>query len=202
MRRRLLQGAATFSFVCVIGVVTSACGVPIGSSPQALPQSELPQALMQHAPKPVPPATNGVQVPIYFLFDSHLLQQEAFVHGPPTLQELLDTLEVGPSIGQYGKGISTALQGTSNLIAIGVVRGVAEVGLDQAYYQLSEPQAVLELGQIVYTVSDLASVKSVLFYFDGEPIDVETESGNTVSGAVTSADYCHESSAGCPHSGH
>ncbi|HKH88378.1 MAG TPA: GerMN domain-containing protein, partial [Acidimicrobiales bacterium] len=117
-----------------------------------------------------------------------------------TLQELLDTLEAGPSIAQYGKGISTALQGSSNLVGIRVVRGVAEVGLDTAYYQLSEPQAVLELGQIVYTASDLPSVKSVLFYTNGTPVDVEAAGGNTVSGPVTSADYCHESFVGCPHS--
>lgn len=199
MQRRLRRLVAV-GVACCATLVTTACGVPIGSGPQALPQSELPKALTE-VPEPHPPAaTSGVHVPVYFLLNSHLFAQETFVHKPPTLQELLNTLEAGPSITQYGKGITTALQGSSNLVGIRVVHGVAEVGLDVAYYQLSEPQAVLELGQIVYTVGDLPSVKSVLFFTNGAPVEVETEHGNAVSGPVTSADYCHESSTGCPHS--
>jgi hypothetical protein len=202
MRRRLVKVGPALALVCLIGLATSACGVPIGSSPQALPQSELPRALTEPPGKPGPVATTGVRVPVYFLVNSHLFAQPAFVPKHPSLQELLTALEAGPTIAQYGKGITTALQGTSNLVAIRVLRGIAEVGLDQAYYQLSEPQAVLELGQIVYTVSDLPSVKSVQFFTNGAAVDVETEYGNTVSGPVTSADYCHESSTGCPHAGH
>jgi spore germination protein GerM len=178
------------------GLVASACGVPIGAAPTPLSKSELPAILTQSptTTTTTPANSHGKVVYIYFLENRQLESEPAEVAPPVTLAELLKALDNGPTLKQIGVGITTALQTTSDLKAMGVTtRGVAEVQLDQDFFELQESEAILELGQIVFTATyNLPNVKSVQFFQpNGLPYIAANGGGSSVSGPVGTRDYCN-----------
>jgi spore germination protein GerM len=147
----------------------------------------------------------------YYIQNGTLLQFIQNILRPFTVTEVLKTLEGGPSLTnaapQQGGPVTTDLPVGSDLRAIGpqngVVHGVARVGLDTAFYELGTPQAILELGQIVYSLTTSLGkslgVRSVQFYApDGSAAPALIASGQVVTGTVDDADYCAELRAGCP----
>lgn len=199
--RSWLTGAALLATCLVAG----ACGVPYGSAPQSLSEP-LPAQLTspnEAAPTTTLPATGHGAVADFYYVESSLLKQfPQAVPRPVTLSEILQTLESGPSIAVAGSGgiVTTDLPIGSNLSALGIVDGVARVGLDLAYYELGLQQEVLELGQIVYSLigTDALGIKAVQFFYNGSPVVAVNGSGETVTGTVTEASYCVEATGGCP----
>ena len=172
--RRRLGIVGAFAIVAL----SAGCGIPIESSPRALPSSELSPALAAIPGVPtsssVPVGDHGFAlVPVYFLFaDATALKQvETEVPQPPgdTPQAVLRALENGPSAKQYSLGFSTALPQNADFRVIGgPVHGILRVALDPSYYQLPQTLAIQELAQVVYTLSRAPSdVKGVQFYSNG-----------------------------------
>lgn len=199
--------AAVLCLICLLG---GACGLPYDSSPAALPGG-LPGALTNPVAT-VPTTTlpkSGHAFPAYFYYiqSGTLLQFTQDILRPFTIHEVLNTLEGGPSLTDAspkgGGPVTTDLPVGSDLRAIGpqngVVNDVAHVRLDAVFYELGTPQAILELGQIVYSLTASLRVRSVQFYSpDGSAAPAVIAGGQVVTGAVNEADYCSELKAGCP----
>jgi hypothetical protein len=188
-------------------LVASACGLPYDATPRALSEP-LPSQLTRSSlvpPTTAPPLEgHGALVGFYYIQNSVLKDFPQTIPRPLTLAEVLVTLGGGPSIqdeGANGGGVSSDIPPTgSNLRALAIVKGIARIGLDQADLGLGTPQAVLELGQVVYTVvgTRALGVRAVQFYFNGSPVAVVNGNGQTVTGTVNETSYCVEVAGGCP----
>ena len=195
--RRCLAGMAALAIIVVAG----GCGVPIESSPRALPSSELPLALAAVPAGPTVPTIppdlghGAVDVPVYFLYknNTQLREVATAVRQPPgdTPQAVLRALEDGPSARQYAEGYNTAVPSNASFQVIGQpVHGILPVELDSTYYRLPGELASLELAQVVYTLSRApADVKRIQFYRNGAKAGVLGGNDQYLPGAVSRADY-------------
>jgi len=193
---------------CVVAAltVTGGCGLPVQSSPQAIPVGELPLSLRQTtqtAPPITPRIHNAAPVFVYLLgADDQLIRVVRYLHPPPTPQKILDVLEAGPSPSELNLGIQSAIPPTADLVAGSLHRtreghgrdsvpiGVLTVLLDSTFGLLQPGKATYEFAQIVYSVTSLPSVQGVLFEYNGSKIEPETGNGSIASNFVVNrADY-------------
>jgi hypothetical protein len=213
--RRRHVPAALLAALAATALLASACGLPYAGSPQSLPeqlpaQLTNPTVLTPVTTLPVPNDCNGCSVAdFYYVQGSFLRPFPQSIRRQGTVSAVmsvvLSTLENGPSIKQAGEdGATSYLPPGSHLSPLGVVKHVAHIGLDEAYYELGLQQEVFELGQIVYSVLNTTALgaKSVLFYSRSSgqwsPVDVVNGSGQDVTGSVTTAAYCVIAINGCP----
>lgn len=185
---------AAFALVLAVAAAgLSACGVPATSTPQVLSPSIMPKALSATIPTiPPPETTRGKDVLIYLLNPVQRLFAVPRTVATLTPQSLIDTLEQGPLSKEFAEGLTTELLPGSHLVVLGVSKGgVAEVQLDSDYLDLIGEAAVLELAQVVDTLTAAAALKitAVRFYFDGVPTEAVIGNGSLVSGPVTAKDY-------------
>ncbi|HXY45095.1 MAG TPA: GerMN domain-containing protein [Acidimicrobiales bacterium] len=200
---RWLLAGATLSATALLA---AACGMPYAASPRAL-GVPLPAQLTSPTvatPASVPPTVlhGGTLVSFYYV-DGPLSLLAPYPQTVAThlkLQEILEILESGPSVGEGDAGATTAFPSGSDIRALAVVRGVAHIELDQLWEQAGLQAAVLELGQIVYTLLEAPALglKAVQFYYNGTPIQVVNGDGGLVSGPVNVATYCVKAVGGCP----
>jgi hypothetical protein len=174
--------------------VLAGCGLPLDSSPQAIPAYEIPLSLRQtNQPPFVVPSriNNGTPVGIYLLGpDLQLIRVPRYLQPPPTPQEVLDILDAGASPSELNLGIQSAIPPSADLVVGGLTGGVLTVLLDHTFGSLRPGQATYEFAQIVYSVTFLASVHGVQFKYDGGKIEPETGTGSIASNyIVTRADY-------------
>jgi hypothetical protein len=198
--------AATLTVVCLVG---AACGLPYDSSPRTL-SGGVPRGLT-NLPSTVPPTTEpqkGAAAELFYVQinaeSSKLVQFLQLVPEPLSIAEVLTTLQSGPTLHQantQGGGVVTNdLPVGSNLQELGVVKGVAHISADSAFYDQQSVQAELEFGQIVYTLTQTRAlgINAVQFYFGGSATSAVNASGQFVTGTVDQNDYCGELQAGCP----
>lgn len=196
MRGRLATGVA-----CLVAAASTvglaSCGVPVNTSPELLSQNLLPKALT--TPPPTLPAVKPIssrdqEVAIYLLSQvQRLIVEPRIVAKPVTAQGVLDVLEQGPLPHEFADGLGSALLPGSRLTVLRVQHGIAAVQLDQSFFELIGESSVLELAQIVDTLTSIkglsAPIKAVQFYFDGAPTDAEIGNGRVVARPVTPKDY-------------
>jgi hypothetical protein len=181
--RRLL------SLACLVAVMTAVagCGLPIDSSPQAIPVDEMPLALKQtNATIPsISRLLGSIPEEIYLLGpDAQLAGRIRYLRPPPTPQEMLDALEAGPAPTELDQGIQSAVPSSANLLAGTLTAGNLTVVLDSSFGSLRPGQATYEFAQIVYTVTSLPQVHGVLFEYDGAIIAPVIGNGSLATSVV------------------
>jgi hypothetical protein len=177
----------------------SGCGVPIGGA-HALARSALPPALLQrNLPTPTSTSTTTpadyVPASVFWVGPNHgtLVQASRAVSGtvsPRTaLTDLLTDLTRGPLTSETAQGDSTALAG----VLIGgptVGQQVVTVDFTSPFGQISGPDQVLAVAQVVYTVVGyLGCGVGVAFEIDGTSAAVPVGNGSQTFGPVYQLDY-------------
>jgi hypothetical protein len=195
----IARGGLAGLVAIALAVGLGACGVPADSGARMLSSSEMPKALSVipvATTGPTTPADTGhgfVDVPVFFLFanDSELREVSTAAHQPVTLQTVLQALEDGPTTKEYAEGYTTAIPSNTNFRVIGhSVRGVLHVALDSTYYNLSEPLAILEIAQVVYTLAKAPGGDDrVQFYRNGATAGVLAGDGQFIPGPVSLSNY-------------
>lgn len=175
---------------CLVLTLTS-CGLgPSGEIEDIDPRSLPARLLATGAPSPTPSAdstTGGVGA--YFLRDTTLRLTARTVtaaSGIPALQELLDTLAVGPDASDRQRGLSTALPPTTRLTVTELVGDLATV--DLSFGQVP-PDQTTAIAQIVLTATSVPGVNRLLLTFDGEPLEAPLASGAQTGRPLTRSDY-------------
>jgi hypothetical protein len=180
---------------CLALVMTAfaGCGLPVDSSPQAIPTDEMPLALSE--PNATVPSVSRIlgSIPeeIYLLGpDAQLVARIRYLRPPPTPQEMLDALEAGPSPTELDQGIQSAIPSSANLVAGALTGSDLTVVLDSSFGSPRPGQATYEFAQIVYTVTSLPQVHGVLFEYDGAIIQPVIGNGSfATSFVVYRSDY-------------
>jgi hypothetical protein len=168
---------AALGCLLVVLATLAGCGLPVDSTPQAIPAGEVPVALsVSNTTQPSGPVrAGGIPVPIYFLSPdgTQLDKVIRYLRPPPTAQKVLDALEAGPTAREFDQGLQSALPATADLVAEGPTNGLLTVQLDSSYESLLPQQAPYYFAQIVWSVTSLPGVRGVNFEYqdnDFEPV--------------------------------
>ncbi len=92
----------------------------------------------------------------------------------------IDELLAGPSVLERGAspGISSLIPGGTRLIGVRIAAGIATVNLSSDYASGGGSFSMRgRLAQVVYTLTQFASVSSVRFELDGQPVTVFSTEG-------------------------
>ena len=102
----------------------------------------------------------------------------------------MNAVLAGPTAAESGRQISTAIPEGSQLLGLSIKDGVATVDLSSEFESGGGSASVLtRLGQVVYTLTQFPSVKSVVFKIEGQTKSVFSSEGVVLDGPVDRADY-------------
>ena len=146
------------------------------------------------SPSPTPPEGTTV-IRAYFYFES-VPGSSGLV---PILREVPATKAVataamaalleGPDKTESG-AMSSAIPAETRLLGLTIKDGVATVDLSSEFESGGgSASATIRLGQVVYTLTQFPTVKSVVFQVDGRTVTVFGSEGIVLDGPVTRADY-------------
>jgi hypothetical protein len=96
----------------------------------------------------------------------------------------------GPTSGEGARSITTAIPAGSQLLGLSISGGVATVDLSSEFESGGGSASVLtRLGQMVYTLTQFPTVKSVIFQIEGVTKTVFSSEGVVLDKPATRADY-------------
>lgn len=181
--RTVTKGAA-------LVLLLSGCGVATSDRAEVASREEVPYGLLD------PAATTTTSVaPVqstlghaWFVGEGHVLRVAREVAAPLSVDGLLDVLVAGPTEDEAAFGLRSAVL-VDSVDSASVVAGVATVDLRAQFAAAPAREQILALAQLVYTVTEVASVAVVTFTLDGQPIDVPRADGSISEGPVTRVDY-------------
>jgi hypothetical protein len=100
------------------------------------------------------------------------------------------TLLAGPTGGEAARSITTAVPDGSKLLHLAIADGVATVDLSSEFESGGGSASILtRLGQMVYTLTQFPTVKSVVFQIEGETRKTFSSEGVVLDKPATRADY-------------
>lgn len=136
-----------------------------------------------------------------------LVRAYLWLGGPPGSQGLVAVLRevpstkavataavtallAGPTTAELGRSITTSIPAGSQLLGLAIVGGVATVDLSTEFESGGGSASVLtRLGQIVYTLTQFPTVKSVVFQIEGVTKTVFSSEGVVLDKPATRDDY-------------
>ena len=143
------------------------------------------------------PSTEKMIVRAYFVLGG----EPGVVGLVPVLREVpkstavataaMKALLAGPTKVESGdRQISTAIPAGTSLLAISAKNGVATVDLSTEYDSGGGSASMqYRLAQVVYTLTQFSSIKSVVFQIDGETVTVFGSEGIVLDGPTGRSDY-------------
>ncbi|TMK57225.1 MAG: hypothetical protein E6G60_17190, partial [Actinobacteria bacterium] len=171
-----------------LGGVVAGCGsghaVAVGPAPQQ--------------PQPAAVATTETgAAPAAVSFDVWFARGEQLVSEPRThgatarvATAAIDALLAGPTPAERAAGDGTAIPAGTRLLGVSIKNGVATVDFTSEYQSGGGSLAMqVSLGQVVYTLTQFPTVKSVRFAPDGTPVNVFSSEGIVLDHPVGRADY-------------
>jgi len=141
-----------------------------------------PQPIHTTAPAPTEsdgdPHATGPRLTVFFVRDAAL----AAVQRPTdvlTSAAALDLLVDGPTRVEVSSGIRTVLAPEIEGVNQEFGDGLATVSVTRGFAGLTGTNQLLAVAQVVWTLTDLASVTAVRFVVEGAPVEVPTDDGLT-----------------------
>jgi germination protein M len=169
-----------------------------GPSASVLPSTEPSEEASESplAPTPTPATTETMLVRAYFILGG----EPGSVGLVPVLREVpkstavakaaMTALLAGPTRLESGdRQISTAIPDGTTLLGVSAKNGVATVNLSTEYDSGGGSASMqYRLAQVVYTLTQFATIKSVVFQIDGETVTAFGSEGIVLDGPVGRAD--------------
>jgi spore germination protein GerM len=190
-RRRCWRArAAVVAIRVAVGLIvlsTLACGVPAENDPRPI---EAATTGASSAPAQPAGEESGPAVEtLYFVRDSSLVAVRRAGSRPPSVEKQLEHLLAGPTDAEHDSGLSSALTGLgiTARVRIDGTAAVVDVGIrpDRA----GRSDEVLAYGQIVCTLTARPDVETVIFHYEGQPVDVPRADGSLGRRPLAAADY-------------
>ena len=117
-------------------------------------------------------------------------EQRTHAATPRVATAAVEALLAGPTAAEHASGVSTAIPGGTRLLGISIKRGVATVDLTSEYQSGGGSLSMqVRLGQVVYTLTQFPTVKTVRFALDGAPVNVFSGEGIVLDHPVGRSDY-------------
>jgi germination protein M len=110
--------------------------------------------------------------------------------SPAVATAAIDALIAGPTARERRHGIGSVVPAGTKLLGISIHHGTATVDLSSEYASGGGSLSItVRLAQVVYTVTQFATVKRVAFEQDGRPMTVISGDGILIDRKQTRADY-------------
>jgi hypothetical protein len=169
----------TFAAVAVLGAVAVACSnggaTPLGTvsvAPTTTSSTQSPTPTPTQSPTESPTPVETATVEVWF-YDPNgaLFQSSRSVFVPAVAGGAIDGLLAGPTSVESAAGLTTGVPETTTLLGVTIHEGVATVDLSDAFTDQETPALAAErLSQVVYTMTQFATIDSVRFRIDGAPL--------------------------------
>jgi spore germination protein GerM len=112
------------------------------------------------------------------------------VDSPQVATNAIKALIAGPTPAEMDTELSSSIPADTLLLGLTIDNGLATIDLSREFEVGGGSFNMLSrLAQVVYTLTQFPTVDEVLFYIDGEPVDVFSGEGIVLDGPVTRADY-------------
>lgn len=175
--------AAAAMGVAVLALVLGGCGVP-ESQLDAIDRDDLPAGLRE--PSTTTTSVGGDEVvvaAVHWIRGKELVPESVLFEAGPDVGRLLAVLERGPSAD--AGGVRSAISDGDAIVEVTERDGTAVVELAE----ITGPDQVLAVGQLVLTLTSLPGVDEVRIVRDGETVEVPLPDGSLVRRPLTAEDY-------------
>ncbi len=109
---------------------------------------------------------------------------------PRVATAAIEALLSGPTRDERAAGFTSAIPAVTRLLGISIKGGVATIDLTSEYQSGGGSLSMqVRLGQVVYTLTQFPTVKTVSFRLDGTPVSVFSSEGIVLSQPVGRGDY-------------
>lgn len=186
-------GLVALICLAAAGAGMAACGGSgAASSHTPSPGSSSPSGASQ-GPGVTSPASSRT-VSVYFLQgagnDQLLVAAHRTIPATSLARRAVAALLAGPDTTEKEAGYVSFIPAGTHLLGITVARGIATVDLDDVYESGEGALSMTaRLGQVVYTLTQFASIRRVRFAIDGAPVSVFSDEGIAVDTPQGRADY-------------
>jgi spore germination protein GerM len=161
---------------------------PTGSKPRPT-TSKTPTTSPSSTPSQTPTGTLTVQVWLTqgeHLFLATRTQAATIAVGRAALTQLLQ----GPTSAERAAGVGTTIPAGTELIDLNIQDGVATVNMNGTYDDGGGSLSMrMRLAEVVYTITQFASVQGVEFQLDGNAVDAFSGEGIVLDHPQTRADF-------------
>jgi spore germination protein GerM len=177
----------------------AACGIPVDSQPHDITDRRSPTSVASAVSSTV---AQNVRAKVFFIATAtagrpdrlQTTLRPAEVSLPSVIKELLK----GPTADE-AKAVLTAIPMETQLTSATLsADGVAEINLNDTFFNAKGDQLVRAVAQLVYTASAVPSVTQVRILVNGTPRDWPRADGSRVSKALTVADFAELSPSSQP----
>lgn len=186
-----MRVAAAVATALVAAIVTAGCGVGTEAGPERIKVATSLTSPTNHRG----PSKARQAATIYLVEAGHLVGVNREVPQGSGVDGLLRALESAPSHHEAERGLGSSLPTGGGQLRITISDGIATVTVPAAYQSLGLVQQIFAVAQIVYTVTSIDGIDSVVLAQTGHAIDVPTGSGVLSSKPVTRSDYSSIASA-------
>jgi spore germination protein GerM len=179
-------------------VGAAGCGIPTDDSPRAISRENVPDDAVD-ATTEATESQETVAVPISLVQspeDPRLVDVERRVPtgspatGPDPAAVLETLLRATPNAQERADGITNLIPQDTRLASQPeLARGTLVIDLTSEIFDVEGENQRAAFGQIVCTANELAGVDSVRFLVDGEPREVQVDSGATGGPVTCAGDY-------------
>ena len=188
-----MTGARTRALVVLVvaALVAGGCALPSDDSPDLLAVDNVPTQLLE----PAPSSTTSTTLPLrtlpvnLFFFDADdlLRAEQRQIRTPTTPSDVLRELFEGTT----EEGKSSAIPPDVEVVGTSLdeATGILTVALNDAVFDIESTELVRAIAQIVYTATQLATVRSVRFEIDGAIQPVPVDEGGSQTRPVTKDDF-------------
>ena len=198
MSRYVRKGLPWALALAVVMLGAVGCGIPTDDGPRAISRENVPDDGVDATTQTTAPQATVI-APIYLVQspeDPRLVAVKREMPagsspaGPDPAAVLETLLRATPNSRERAAGITNLIpQGTRLASQPELARGTLVVDLTTAIFEVEgEPQRAA-FGQIVCTADTLEGVDSVRFQVDGEPTQVQVDSGATGGPVTCARDY-------------
>jgi germination protein M len=181
---KLFGTLAIAALAAALALFASACGSETAESAGPVPSTDT-----ETQPLMPPPVIDGYR--LWFTRGEHLFSVLRTGAGGPdvgavSMQLLLD----GPTPAESQAGISSQIPAGTQFLSLDIDDGIATVDLTSEYESGGGSASMLaRLAQVVYTLTEYDTVKSVRFVLDGKPVDVFSGEGILLEEPVGRSEY-------------
>jgi hypothetical protein len=194
--RPVVAIVARACWVLAIAVTVSACGIAAQDAPQPLSSRDVALAGATPSPTPTaavttptPPPAVTEQVDVYLVRGDRLADVQRTVTLSAVPAPAIAALLAGPTPEEAAAGVRTAIPAATPSLDVTVVAGVAVVTVPPTFAQLSGPDQILAVAELVYTLTGIEGVTGMQMTDGDQIVAVPTPHGQLSPGPVSRADF-------------
>jgi spore germination protein GerM len=196
---RRTRPAFVGTLLAVLVVLLAACGIPVDSQPHDITDRRSPTSVASAVSSSV---AQNVRAKVFFVAAETAglpdRLQTTLRPAEINLSSVMKELLKGPTVDEV-KSVLTAIPLETQLkSATQSADGVAEINLNDTFFNAKGDQLVRAVAQLVYTASAVPSVTQVRILVDGTPREWPRSDGSRVSKALTVADFAELSPSSQP----